>query len=106
MWLHISERVSNRSHSCAWGQTGGAGGMKLVPPLNPEGPEGPAKQGARVTPSARHQSTMAGGSWSSVPPSPPPLHKRPAGRQQEGLGGQEAAENGWNGGDMQYNQLL
>lgn len=77
--------ASNRPHSCAWGQTGGAGGMRLVrPPLHPEGPEGPAKQGAAVAPSARHQSTMAGGSWSSVPPSPPPLHEHPTGRQQEG----------------------
>lgn len=99
--------ASNRPHSCAWGQTGGVGGMRLVPPpLHPEGPEGPAKQGAAVAPSARHQSTMAGGSWSSVPPSPPPLHEHPTGSQQEGLGGQEAGENGWNFGDMQDNRLL
>ncbi|KAK2849111.1 hypothetical protein Q5P01_008945 [Channa striata] len=58
--------------------------MRLVPPLHPEGPEGPAKQGAGVAPSARHHSTMAGGSWSSVPPSPPPMREHPAGRQQEG----------------------
>ncbi|KAK2904162.1 hypothetical protein Q8A73_010819 [Channa argus] len=85
VWVCIFFCVCNRSHSSAWGKTGGAGGMRLVPPLYPEGPEGPAKQGAGVAPSARHQSTMAGGSWSSVPPSPPPMHEHPAGRQQEGL---------------------
>jgi len=80
--------------------------MRLVPPLHPEGPEGPAKQGAGVAPLC--QAPEHYGWWQLVlcPSPPPPLHQRPAGRQQEGLGGQEAAENGWNGGDMQYNQLL
>lgn len=91
--------------------------MSLVSPssLHPQGPEGPAKQGAGVAPSARHRSTVAGGSWS---PDPrllllhpllfhlPPPRGRPAGRQQEGLGGQEAGENGWNGGDTRDNRLL
>lgn len=104
-WVYPSVCVSNRSH-WAWGKTGGAGGMRLVPPLHPEGPEGLAKQGAGVAPSARHRSTMAGGSWSLVPPSPAPLHERPAGRQQEGWGGQEAVENGRNGSDTQHNRLL
>lgn len=66
MAVYIS--VSNRSQH-AWGKTGGAGGMRLVTPLHPEGPEGPAKQGAGVGVAARLQSTMTGGSWSSVPPS-------------------------------------
>lgn len=88
--------ASNRSRPCAWGQTGGVGSMRLVPPpLHPEGPEGPAKQGAAVGPSARHQSTMAGGSWSSVsPPLLPCMSAPQAGnrrgeevKRQERMGG-------------------
>lgn len=72
--------------------------MRLVPPLNPEGPEGPAKQGAGVTPSARHQSTMAGGSWSlSLPPLLPCMSTPRAGnrrgeevKRQQRIGGTAA----------------
>lgn len=78
--------ASNRLNCSAWGQTGGVGGMRLVPPpLRPEGPEGPAKQEAAVAPPARHQSTVAGGSWSSVPPFPPPLHEHPTGKATGGV---------------------
>lgn len=81
MAVYIS--VSNRSQH-AWGKTGGAGGMRLVTPLHPEGPEGPAKQEAGVGVSARLQSTMlvAAGPL-SLPPFAP-LLEHPAGRQQEG----------------------
>lgn len=103
--------VPNRSH-CAWGKTGGAGGMK--PPFflpkktggkNPtlNGQKALARQETQVGCCASHQSTVAGGSWSSAPPSPCSPAWAP--RRQGNRRGEEVKRQERTG-DMQHNRLL
>lgn len=65
--------VSNRPKPCAWGQTGGVGGMRLVPPpLRPEGARRPSEAGGCS--SSLCQAPEHDGWWQLVLcPSPPLL---------------------------------